>query len=74
MKKRTIPVLLLSLAYHAGMAQKPHRDTLALTSKIHQIDEVVVTGKLREVVWKEIQLLSMLLPTKLPKELIWKTW
>ena len=48
MKKRTIPVLLLGLACHAGMAQKPQRDTLSLTSKIHQIDEVVVTGARHE--------------------------
>lgn len=34
MKKRTISVLLLGLACHAGMAQKPQRDTLSLTSKI----------------------------------------
>lgn len=30
------------------MAQKPQRDTLSLTSKIHQIDEVVVTGARHE--------------------------
>ena len=48
MKKRTIPVLLLGLACHAGVAQKPQRDTLSLTSKIHQIDEVVVTGARHE--------------------------
>jgi len=48
MKKRTISVLLLSLVCHAGMAQKPQRDTLSLTSKIHQIDEVVVTGARHE--------------------------
>lgn len=48
MKKRTIPVLLLGLACHAGMAQKPQRDTLSLTNKIHQIDEVVVTGARHE--------------------------
>lgn len=48
MKKRTIPVLLLGLACQAGMAQKPQRDTLSLTSKIHQIDEVVVTGARHE--------------------------
>ena len=48
MKKRTIPVLLLGLACHAGMAQKPQRDTLSLTSKIHQMDEVVVTGARHE--------------------------
>lgn len=34
----------LGLACHAGVAQKPQRDTLSLTSKIHQMDEVVVTG------------------------------
>lgn len=30
------------------MARKPQRDTLSLTSKIHQIDEVVVTGARHE--------------------------
>ncbi len=40
--------MLLGLACHAGMAQKPQRDTLSLTSKIHQIDEVVVTGARHE--------------------------
>ena len=43
--------------------------TIVLKDDDLQIDEVVVTGKLRKWLWKEIRLLSMLLPTKLPKSL-----
>lgn len=48
MKKIYLSILGLTLTCHAGIAQEVQRDTLSLTNRVHQIDEVVVTGARHE--------------------------
>lgn len=48
MKTVYLSIIGISLACRAGMAQTSSHDTLSLTSQIHQIDEVVVTGARQE--------------------------
>lgn len=48
MKTVYLSIIGISLACQAGMAQTSSHDTLSLTSQIHQIDEVVVTGARQE--------------------------
>lgn len=48
MKKIYLSILGLTLTCHAGIAQEVQRDTLSLTNRVHQIDEIVVTGARHE--------------------------